>query len=92
MVCIWKIIIIIILLLIDIKNYFIDNINENIDSKRLYLSKIFNKIYSNLYFLAKKGVTISPSNNKKTLIKLKKLNIDNHIYNKKQLRFNFNSR
>ena len=68
MVGIWKIIIIIILLLIDIKNYFIYNINENIDSKRLYLSKIFNEIYSNLYFLAKKGMTKSPSNNKKALI------------------------
>ena len=67
MIYIWKLIIIIIFIGINIKNYFNDS-NESIYSKRLKLSTEFNKIHSNLYFLAKEGRIESPSYNNNSII------------------------
>ena len=70
MINIWKIIIIIIFIGINVENYYIDDSNENIKHilKKITILKEFNKIFSNLYFLAKEGKTKGPSYHKNSAI------------------------
>ena len=82
MINIWKIIIIIIFIGINVENYYIDDSNENIKHilKKITILKEFNKIFSNLYFLAKEGKTKGPSYHKNSAININKLNIGYSFY------------